>query len=198
MCGRLHPTLIRAANAVGIQLPAQATDKSLKKAACHWQLDTSPLTQIDSAPREVTYSGSAMFHVACQIASTVSGQLHWVSSSTCDFEYSLDGMAMRALESGSQSLEVGGLADGRHNITVRACDTVHATRLCDAHPPLLPSDPLYQRIATRLAGDIELYEHGVALWHTQGEAMRGRGLHAAEHSAPASAALWSPYGAKVP
>ena len=63
-------------------------------------------------------------------------QLQWASSANCDFEFSLDGAGMRSLESHSL-LEISGLEDGRHNISMRACHTGQLPRLCDAHPPTI-------------------------------------------------------------
>ena len=105
-------------------------------AAYTWVFDTSPLTLIDSAPRPVAYSGSAMFRASCMLISSVGAQLQWASSANCDFEFSLDGAGMRSLESHS-TLEISGLEDGSHNISMRACQIGHMPRLCDAHPPTI-------------------------------------------------------------
>ena len=101
-----------------------------------WVFDASPLTLIDSAPRPVSYSGSAMFRVSCMLISSVGAQLQWASSAHCDFEFSLDGAGMTSLDSHSL-LEISGLEDGRHNISMRACHTGQLPRLCDAHPPTI-------------------------------------------------------------
>ena len=70
------------------------------------------------------------------LISSVGAQLQWASSANCDFEFSLDGAGMRSLESHS-TLEISGLEDGSHNISMRACQIGHMPRLCDAHPPTI-------------------------------------------------------------
>ena len=111
-------------------------------------LDYSPWTIIDSAPRLITYAGSALFLVSCKLKSGEGSEIHW-DVGACNFDYSIDGAPMRALASAPSEeaqLDFTALMNGPHNVTLRACDLgstvgadttagVNRTAVCDAHPP---------------------------------------------------------------